>query len=68
MNAIPRVLNLLNRLRPIEFDIPIDPIQAHRPKVIGRVARSGSKESNLLYLMSPGLAGGLAARILWHQS
>ncbi len=68
MNAIPRVLNLLNRLRPIEFDIHIDPIQAYRPKVIGRVARSGNKESNLLYLMSSGLACGLAARILWHQS
>lgn len=64
MNAIPRVLNLLNRLRPIEFDIHIDPIQAYRPKVIGRVARSGNKESNLLYLMSPNLTGDLTARIL----
>jgi hypothetical protein len=68
MNAIPQVPNLPNRLRPIGFDIPVDPIQVYRPKVIGRVARSGNKESNLLYLMSSGLAGGLAAGILWHHS
>lgn len=67
MNGIPRVLNLPNRLRPIGFDIPIDPIQACRSEVTIRVARSENKEPNLFYLMSPNLTGDLAARILWHQ-
>jgi hypothetical protein len=67
MNAIPRVLNLPNRLRPTGFDIPIDPIQACRSKVTIRVARPENKESSLLYLMSPNLTGELTARILWHQ-
>ena len=49
---------------PAAFVVPVDPEQTYFPKITSRVTASGSMESAPLHLMTPDLAGDVAARVM----
>ena len=57
------VLDALNGPGPAAFLVPIDPEQTYFPKIMSRMAPSGSMISNPLHAMSPDLTPALAERV-----
>ncbi|HWT05703.1 MAG TPA: thiamine pyrophosphate-dependent enzyme, partial [Xanthomonadales bacterium] len=60
----PEFRELFDAPGPAAFVVPTDPEQTYFPKITSRVTASGSMESAPLHLMTPELAGDLAARVM----